>query len=130
MRSHILYLDYEDIVVVAARAIGARPLIRDAGLLASAVDRPRTTVFGEDAYPSIMDKAAALMESLARNHPLIDGNKRLALAGVIAFLGINGFRLKFTNDEAYEFTIAVATGQFEGTPAIAAALEKASSPRS
>ena len=80
------------------------------------------TAFGEDAYPTIHEKAAALLHSLARNHALVDGNKRLAFAGTIAFLGMNGLRLTFTNDEAYDLVIAVATGQLDDVPAIAAPL--------
>jgi death-on-curing protein len=69
------------------------------------------------------------MESLARNHPLVDGNKRLALAGVIVFLGVNGVRLTATNDEAYDFTIEVATGSFADVAAIAQRLVQMTSPR-
>src|SRR4051794_35405733 len=83
------------------------------GLLASAAARSRATAFGEDAYPSIHDKAAALLHSLARTQPLVDGNKRLALAATIAFHGINGFRLTLSNDEAYDLVMAVAVGNLD-----------------
>jgi death on curing protein len=76
--------------------------------LQSAVARPRSTFDGRDLYPSIHHKAAALMCSLANNHCLVDGNKRLSLASVIVFYALNGYRLNFDNDEAYEFTQAVA----------------------
>jgi len=69
------------------------------------------------------------MESLARNHPLVDGNKRLALGAAIVMLGMNGYRLTMTNDQAYEFTIGVATGQFEDVAAIAEVLEQWATPR-
>ena len=69
------------------------------------------------------------MESLARNHPLVDGNKRLALAGTVAFLGMNGTRLSMNNDEAYDFTIRVATGDFESVQAIAQVLRENTEPR-
>ena len=82
--------------------------IRDAGLLSSALARPRTTVFGEDAYPDLATKTAAMFESLVRNHPLLDGNKRLAVVLTWTFLLNNGFRLEHTEDEAYDFTIAAA----------------------
>jgi death-on-curing protein len=85
--------------------------LRDAGLLSSAIARPRTTVFGNDAYPDLPTKTAALFESLVRNHPLLDGNKRLAVVLTWTFLLNNGFRLEHTEDEAYEFTIAAAAGQ-------------------
>ena len=84
--------------------------VRDAGLLSSAIARPRTTVFGEDAYPDLPTKAAAMFESLVRNHPLLDGNKRLAVVLTWTFLLNNGYRVQHTEDEAYDFTIAAASG--------------------
>lgn len=96
----MIFLDYGDLLAIATRVMGAPPLVRDAGLLESAAFRPQSRVFGSDAYPSLHDKAGALMESIARNHTLIDGNERLALTAVIAFVGINGRRLAITNDEA------------------------------
>ena len=72
------FLDVEDLVVIAGVATGAPVLVRDYGLLASAAARPRATVFGEDAYPGLFEKAAALGHSLAGNYALVDGNKRLA----------------------------------------------------
>lgn len=106
----MIYLSYVDLLHVATRAIGSPPVVRDPGLLESAAARPQATVFGEDAYPTLEEKAAALTLSLARNHALIDGNKRLALAGLIAFLGINGRRLTLTNDEAYHLIMTIAAG--------------------
>ena len=74
-------------------------------------------------------KAAALLHSLARNHALIDGNKRLALAATLAFLGVNGQRLLLTNDEAYDLVIAVATGELDDVAKIAEVLRENSAPR-
>ncbi|MCZ2860008.1 type II toxin-antitoxin system death-on-curing family toxin [Blastococcus sp. VKM Ac-2987] len=105
-------LDLDDLLHIARRTLGEVE-VRDIGLLESAAARPRATAFGEDAYPSIHDKAAALLHSLARNHPLVDGNKRLALAAAIAFYGVNGMRLTLSNDEAYELVMAVAAGQVD-----------------
>ena len=107
----MIYLELEDLAHVAERVLGFPPEVRDWGLLESAAARPRATAFGADAYADIYEKAAALMHSLARNHPLIDGNKRLALAGTIAFLGVNGIRLTLTNDEAYDLIFGVASGE-------------------
>jgi death-on-curing protein len=87
--------------------------------------RPQATAFGKDAYPTLDGKAAALLHSLARNHALIDGNKRLALAGLIAFYGLNGRRLTLTNDEAYHLIMNVASGQLEAADDIAAILADA-----
>jgi death-on-curing protein len=125
----VIYLDLEALLHVAARTLGAEPEVRDHGLLESALARPMATAFGEDAYPTIHEKAAAFLHSLSRNHALVDGNKRLALAGTIAFLGMNGLRLTFTNDEAYDLVIAVATGQLDDVPAIAARLRTGTAAR-
>ena len=108
----MIYLTLGELLHVAERTLG-EVLVRDHGLLESALARPQTTVFGEDAYPSIEEKAAALLHSLARNHALVDGNKRLALAGTIAFLGMNGWRLTLSNDEAYDLVMAVAAGELD-----------------
>lgn len=87
--------------------------VRDTGLLAGALARPITTLFGEDAYETLELKAAALFSSLAQNHPLFDGNKRTALILTFTFIAINGFDLTLTNDEAFDLTLAVAQGQLE-----------------
>ena len=110
------------------REHGGTPGVRDDGLLESALARPRSTAFGHEAYVSLDEKAAALLHSLARNHALIDGNKRLALAGVIAFLGLNGRRLTLTNDEAYDLVISVASGELGDVAAIAQVLSTGRGP--
>ena len=119
----MIFLDLEALLHVAERAIGAKPEVRDHGLLESALGRPRASAFGTDAYPGSHQKATALLHSLARNHALVDGNKRLALAATIAFLGVNGLRLTLTNDEAYELVMRVATGELDDVPAIADVLD-------
>jgi death-on-curing protein len=106
----MIYPTLDEALRVTERATESQPMVRDHGLLDSALARPATTVFGNDAYPTLAEKAAALMHSLACNHALIDGNKRLALAGTFAFLGMNGYRLDLTNDEAYELVMDVAKG--------------------
>jgi death on curing protein len=125
----VIFLDLEDLLHVARRTLGAEPVVRDHGLLESALARPRASAFGADAYPTTDEKAAALLHSLARNHGLIDGNKRLALAATIAFLGINGQVLTFSNDDAYEFVIAVATGELDEVSTIATVLAQNAAPR-
>lgn len=114
-------LTLEDLLHVAEVTLGTVE-IRDIGLLDAAVSRPRASVFGEDAYPSLHLKVAALVQSVARNHALVDGNKRLALASVIATLGLNDLRLTLTNDEAYDLIIEVATGRLEDVTHIAGRL--------
>ncbi len=125
----MIFLDLDSLLHIATRTLGGDPTVRDYGLLESALARPRATAFGEDAYPDEHEKAAALLHSLTRNHALVDGNKRLALAATIAFRGINGQRLTFTNDHAYELVIAIATGELDDVPSIAARLRQHTEPR-
>jgi death-on-curing protein len=125
----VIYLDLEDLLHVAARTLGREPDVRDAGLLESALARPQVSAFGKEAYPGIHDKGAALLHSLARNHALIDGNKRLALAATLAFYGMNGLRLTFTNDEAYACVVDIAAGRLDDVPTIAALLKAHSARR-
>ncbi len=125
----MIFLDLPALLRVAERALGIPPVVRDHGLLESALARPQATAFGEDAYVGIHEKAAALLHSLARNHALVDGNKRLALAGTIAFYGMNGIRLTLTNDAAYELVMAVAIGELDSVPEIAAQLSRGTAPR-
>lgn len=86
----MIYLTLPELLHVAVRALGNEPAVRDYGLLESALARPQAAAFGQDAYPDLDAKAAALLHSLARNHALTDGNKRLSLATTIAFYGVNG----------------------------------------
>ena len=121
----MIYLTSAELLYVARRAIGTDPDVRDYGLLESAAARPRATAFGDEAYQGLDAKAAALLHSLARNPALVDGNKRLALAGVIAFYGVNGRRLILTNDEAYQLVMAVAEGRLDSVEDIAGRLSTA-----
>jgi death on curing protein len=125
----MIYLTLPELLRVAERVLGPDVKIRDIGLLEAALARPRTTAFGADAYPTLDEKAAALLHSLARNHALIDGNKRLALSGLIAFYGVNGRRLALTNDAAYEFVMAVASGKLDTVADIAGILNGATEAR-
>ena len=104
------YLDIED----ALQAINRYGfLIRDVGLLASALTRPATTVMGAEAHPELTMKAAALLESVARFHPLIDGDKRTAWTLMVLLLWINGYRHDFTTDEGFDLVVGVAAGTVE-----------------
>ena len=125
----MIYLTRAELLYVAERTLGGKPEVRDLGLLDAAVARPQATAFGADAYPDLDTKAAALLHSIAGNHALVDGNKRLALAGVIAFYGLNGRRLTLTNDEAYELVMAVAAGELDSVDVIVDRLRKATEPR-
>lgn len=116
-----IYLDLDDILAAAAAAVApAEITVRDVGLLESALARPQASAFGEDAYPDLWTKAAALLESLARNHALIDGNKRLAWVATRYFLAINDADLAVVPaTEIDEFVRSVAQGHPD-LPVIAA----------
>ncbi|MFC9622210.1 type II toxin-antitoxin system death-on-curing family toxin [Streptomyces sp. NPDC056930] len=107
------YLTLPELLSLAER-LGAAE-VRDYGLLDSALARPQASVFGQDAYPDVWQKAAALMESLARNHALVDGNKRIAWYATWVFLHINGHRLSadFDVDEAEKFVLDVCQGALD-----------------
>ena len=124
----MIYLDLEDLLHVARRILPTLE-VRDVGLLESATARPQSSAFGEDAYTSIHSKAAALLHSIARNHALVDGNKRLSLAAVLAFYGLNGVRMTLTNDEAYDLVVDVAAGSVRDVEVIAQRLEAKTEPR-
>jgi death-on-curing protein len=107
------HLTVEDLLLVAEETIGA-PAVRDVGLLDAAAHRPQASAFGQDAYPTIHEKAAALLEAVVRNHALVDGNKRLGWAAAAVFYNLNDFDLDPpTVDEAVELVVAAAAGHME-----------------
>jgi death on curing protein len=116
------YLTTEQALRIARAAVGGPVEVRDLGLLEAAVHRPRTSVLGQEAYPDLLTKAAALLHSLASNHPLVDGNKRLAWLATYVFLAKNGIELDPDDDAAYDLMIAVAAGRIRDVSEIAAAL--------
>jgi death-on-curing protein len=126
----VIFLTLPELLYVAERTLGTGFTVRDYGLLVAALARPRARAFGKDAYPALDAKAAALLHSLARNHALVDGDKRLTLATVIAFYGLNGRRLTLTNDAAYDLVMRVAAGQLDLVDDITAVLQLAAEPRS
>ncbi|TDQ51487.1 type II toxin-antitoxin system death-on-curing family toxin [Actinorugispora endophytica] len=119
----VRYVTLEQALQIAAIACGAPPQVRDLGLVDSAVHRPRAQMFGEEAYPGLFEKAAALLQSLAVNHPLVDGNKRTAWLVMTVFLRKNGVRIGPTDDQAYDFVIAVCTGELSGVEEISKVLK-------
>ncbi|MBK9970334.1 MAG: type II toxin-antitoxin system death-on-curing family toxin [Ilumatobacteraceae bacterium] len=109
MNPDVEFLDLDDVLDLIRRLLGDPPPIQDIGLLGSAVARPQTAVFGQDAYPDIWSKAAALLQSIDNNHALIDGNKRLGWLATAVFLEINGVSvIHVSNDDIYQFVIDVA----------------------
>jgi death-on-curing protein len=105
------FLDLDDVLGLARRLLGDPPPIRDVGLLGSAVARPQTSIGGDDAYPTIWLKAAALLQSIVDNHALVDGNKRLGWLATAVFLEINDASVAAaSNDDVYELVMAIAAG--------------------
>ena len=105
------YLQLEDLLQLASDL--GDLVVRDLGLLEAAAQRPQTTLYGQEAYATIPEKAAVLLESLTRNHALTDGNKRLGWLAVVVFFDINGLALDAPDDDAYDLVIAVSTGALD-----------------
>jgi death on curing protein len=111
------YLDVEDLLrIIELEDIGP---VRDLGLLDSVTARPRSSAFGIDAYPTLPEKAAALLDSIVGNHALVDGNKRLGWLATVAFLWINGQILLAPEDDAYDLVTSVAERRISVTDSAA-----------
>ncbi|HEV8562678.1 MAG TPA: Fic family protein [Actinophytocola sp.] len=122
MTRPIDYLDLEDLPAAGNAILGRAPEVRDWGLLHAALARAQTNVFGTDPYPTLPEKAAALLHSLARNRALVDGNKRLAWVATRLFAAMNGSVLRAPSvDEGEKFVVGVAAGTIE-LPEIVATL--------
>ena len=109
--SEIDYLDLEDLLRLT-RLLQAGP-VRDVGLLEAACARPRASALGDEAYPTLELKSAALLHSLVRNHALVDGNKRLAWLATAVFLDLNGHTVDLDDNTAFELVMAAAEGQLD-----------------
>jgi len=107
----MFWLSAADIYAINEEVVGHEPIIIDRRLLTAAAQRPFQRMFGHDAYPTLIDKAAALLHSLAHDHMFVDGNKRTAQEAVRRFLESNGAKIKWTAEEAYDLTLAIAQGQ-------------------
>lgn len=110
------YLDLEDVIEMV-RLLDVGP-VRDVGLLDSAVNRPRSSAFGSDAYPTLSVKAAALLHSMTNNHALVDGNKRVAWLSAVVFCDLNGATPQLSDDEAFQIVWDIASSHM-GVEAIA-----------
>jgi death-on-curing protein len=120
----IEYLDLDDLLELAGMLLGGPVPIRDVGLLGSAAARPQTSVSGEDAYPDLTAKAAALLQSIVNHHALIDGNKRLGWLATAVFLELNGVRVsRAENEDVYELVMWIETDN-PGVEEIIAGLER------
>ena len=116
------HLDLDDLLAAAEAALGRPPDTRDIGILEAAVARTRASVYGEDAYPDLDAKAAALLHSIVTGHALIDGNKRLGWVAVRLFYRLNDRDLRAPIDAAFDLVAAIADGSLRDVPAIAASL--------
>jgi len=106
------YLDAEDLTALARRLLGDSLVLRDVGLLSPAPARPRAEAFGREAYPDVWLKAAALLQSVVKNHALVDGNKRLGWLATGVFLHLNGIAAETAaNDDVYDLVMDVAAGR-------------------
>ena len=113
------YLDLEDLLEIARAAVGKDVEVRDYGLLESVLARPRAAVFGQDAYPNLHLKVAALLHSLARNHVLVDGNKRLAWIACRTFLAINAQWISAPENDRFDLVVGIAAGAMSDLDEIA-----------
>ena len=114
MSEEFEYLEVEDLIGLAVALLGDPPPLRDLGLLESAAARPSASAFGDDAYPDKWSKAAALLQSMVKNHPLVDGNKRLGWLATAVFLELNGVQATTAaNDAVYDMVSEVAAGQLD-----------------
>ena len=113
------YLDLDDLLAAAGSVVGGPAEIRDIGLLESAAARPQATAFGDEAYPDLDAKAAALLHAIVSGHPLVDGNKRLGWVACRLFYRMNGADLRAEPEDAYDLVVAVASGELRDVPAIA-----------
>jgi death-on-curing protein len=113
------HLTEDDLAALIDAELGGPAAVRDAGLLAAAIARPQATAFGEPAYSTLAEQAAALMHSLVTSHPLVDGNKRIGLAAALLLYALNGVRLEATDDELFDLTMAEADGSLRDVPEIA-----------
>jgi death on curing protein len=117
MTDEIVYLTTNQVIAINTVQIRLyspkEPVgVKDSGLLDSAINRPKQSVFGNDAYPSIYEKAAALFESIAKNHAFHNANKRTALASLIVFLKINHYRWTMGIQEEQDFTVDVVNHKY------------------
>lgn len=112
------YLSVQEVIAINVAMIqryspGEHIGVKETALLESAVHRPQSSVFGEDAYPTIYEKAAALFESLGQNHPFHNANKRTAFTALVIFLRYNGLHFKMNTKKAEDFTVDMVNHQFD-----------------
>jgi death-on-curing protein len=107
------YLTVEEVLEINAEVMGGEHALREQGLLESAIARPQASAFGTDAYPDLASKAAALLHSLILNHAFVDGNKRTAVLSTLVFLDLNGYTIRWEQNEALHFVLDLTTHQID-----------------
>lgn len=118
------YLTAEEIITIGRRVVSENLNVRDFGLVSSSAARPSTMAFGMDPYPTLLEKAAALLHSLTTSHPFTDGNKRVAFAATDVFLKLNGARFDPSmEEELFTAVLDVATHALDDVPAITKRIE-------
>lgn len=106
------FLNIVEMMIINEEIIGKQSQLRDVDLLESAVLRPQSSAFGADAYPTVLDKAAALFHSLLRNHAFVDGNKRTSVVALLMFLRLNGYDVRWDAEQALDMILNIATGEY------------------
>lgn len=114
----IRYLSVQEVIAINVAMIqryspGEHIGVKEPGLLESAVHRPQSSAFSEDAYPTIFEKAAAMFESLGQNHPFHNANKRTAFTALVVFLRFNGLHFKMDTKKAEDFTVDMVNHHFD-----------------
>lgn len=122
--TEVKYLALDQVMRGATRVLGRTPELRDAGLLDAALNRARASAFGQDAYPDLHTKAAAILHSIVTSHPFVDGNKRMGWATAEVFLALNGEPLVVDTDAAFELVMAAASGELTEVDKIAEMLRR------
>ncbi len=118
------YLDREDVLTAIEARLGRPPEIRDHGVLEAALHRPQATWYGQDIYPDLDTKAAALLLSLVGNGPLVEGSKRMGWIATRLFYVLNGRDLRMPADQAYELVVRIAAGEEDDVAEVAATLRR------
>ena len=118
------YLDLDDLLAAADAATGGQAEVRDVGLLQAAAARPAATAFGEEAYPTLDEKAAAVLQSIVAGHALVDGNKRLGWIALRLFYLMNGEDVRAAPDDAFDLVVAIASGELREVTQIAETLRR------
>jgi death-on-curing protein len=118
-------LTVEDLLHIARRTLGGQAEVRDTGLLAAALARVDACAFGQEVYPTVPEKAAALLHSLATTVPLVEGNRPFALAATLVFLAQHGQPSTLSEEAAVDLVTGILTGRLESVTEIAAVLSPA-----